>query len=267
MKTLVFANQKGGVGKSAIAAQLAHYSAKRGLRVLFIDLDHQCNASKSLIHSGLTSVVTENTSAFLDQNSFAIPDGDFVVMGGDHGLKLIEKQPDKHGAFVNNLHQFIANQAQRFDLCIIDTNPNPEIRYGSALIVANFIVSPVQLNQEALDGISALINDPQYGLNNIQATLNPSLELIGILPNLVEPTPFQKSNFAQLAASFSHLLIKTGIDAKPFAFIPKRTAIAEAMAANKPLYDLPKTSARDAWQEIKPFFDVILSRMNLEPQC
>ena len=74
---------------------------------------------------------------------------------------------------------------------MIDTNPNPDIRVIAALASADFVLSPMQLNQEAMDGVSGLLNHERVGLRKIKAVLNAKLVLIGLLPTLVEPTPFQ----------------------------------------------------------------------------
>ena len=263
MKTLVLANQKGGVGKSAIACQLAYYLAESGKRVLYLDLDHQQNSSRPIKKSGKAAVAVFTASDLLAGRAQTLPAGAFALVAGDDILSTLERQPDKHNGFANVLRIFLTNIAPNFDACIIDTNPNPDVRYAVALINANFVLSPIQLNQEAIDGIGALLNHQRYGYHKIKAALNPGLELIGILPNMVEPTPFQRANFKQLVQAFARLLIVMDPKDKNFAFIPKRSVVAEAQAEGAALAQMKKTAARDAWREIKPAFDVILSRMGL----
>lgn len=261
MKTLVLANQKGGVGKSAIGCQLAYYLAQHGKRVLFLDFDHQKNSTKPIIKSNRATVTNFTVSQLLEGKEITLPKANFVLVPGDDTLSNLERQPDKHNGFVNTLKNFLGSVNDQFDICIIDTNPNPDIRYAAALITANFILSPIQLNQEAIDGIGSLLNHQRYGYHKIKAALNPGLELIGILPNMVEPTPFQRANFKQLVEHFSKLLILIDQVNQKFAFIPKRSAIAEAQAEGAFLADIKKTSARDAWREIKNSFDIIIQRM------
>ncbi len=110
----------------------------------------------------------------------------------------------------------------------------------------------MQLNQEALDGVNGLLNHDRVGLRKIKAVLNPKLNLIGLLPTLVEPTPFQKSNFQQVIMRFHPLMIRIGERPGECAAIPKRTCIAEAQAAGEVLWEMKKTAARDAWREIEP---------------
>ena len=263
MKTLVLANQKGGVGKSSTGTQLAFYAAREGLRVLYLDLDHQRHSTNPIVRSKLAVVAPFTASQLLRGPLSPLPEGAFVLVAGDDQLSGLEREPARHNDFANNLAGLLAANAARFDLCIIDTNPNPDIRYGVALVIANYVLSPVQLNQEALEGIGGLLNHARYGIRKIKQTLNAKLELIGILPNAVEPTPFQRENFAQLVQSYAQLLIPMGAGVGKYAFIAKRTAIPESQASGVPLFESKKTSSREAWSEIKPVFDVILSRMNL----
>jgi chromosome partitioning protein len=114
------------------------------------------------------------------------------------------------------------------------------------------VLSPIQLNQEAMDGVGALLSHERVGVRKIKAILNPKLELIGLLPTLVEPTPFQKANFRQLIEQYMSLLIQLGPEPGDIAFMPKRSAIAEAQASGEVLWEMKKTAARDAWKEIEP---------------
>lgn len=264
MKTLVLANQKGGVGKSAIATQLALYAAKGGLRVCVIDLDHQQNSSRPLRQNDLARTMSIPASAALRGEPFE-PDQDaqLLLVGGDDALSALERDRERHNAFAANLRTMLRKLAG-FDLCVIDTNPNPDIRYASALVSADYVLAPVQLNQEALEGISGLLGHPRYGLGKIKAALNPKLTFLGILPNMVEPTPFQRQNLAMLTASHGGRLLKDGrTDPPAYRYIPKRSAIAEAQAAGIFLPDLKKTAARDAWREVEPAFATILNHMGL----
>lgn len=259
MKTLLLANQKGGVGKSAIVCQLAHYlTDKLGKRVLVIDLDHQANTTKALRTSGDVSVSDTTAAQSLAEKGATVEDANFVLMPATDELRKLEKQAANHNLYASNFKQFVANVDSQFDVCIIDTNPFPDIRVIASMIAASFIVSPIQLNQEAIDGIGSLIQD----VKRIVASLNPDLKLIGILPNLVQPTPFQKANFAELSAHFGKLLIR--LDNGQFAAIKTSTAIAEAQAEGKPLWKLGKTSARDMWRDTEPTFAKIVSDMGVE---
>lgn len=262
MKTLVLANQKGGVGKSAMAVQLAYFfHLILGKRVLLIDLDHQRNSSKALRTGGIALVSHLPASRLLATLVGGVEAAAFVVVAADNAALLkMEKQADKHNDFATNLQTFLQSVDNDFDVCLIDTNPNPDIRQLASLVVSNYVLSPLQLNQEAIDGIGDLLNHDTIGIRNIIATINPTLAFIGILPNLVEPTPFQRDNFRALSMHFAKLLIPmpTG-----FAAIRKTTAVPEAQAAGLPLWKLGKTSSRDAWAQIRPVFEKIAAVMEV----
>lgn len=254
MKTLVLCNQKGGVGKSAVATLLAHHLAQGGRRVLAIDLDHQGNLSQPLRRSGRASPSVATAEALLTGAPPVLPDHPFVLVPADRALLGLERQPALHTPFARHFRAFLGAVDAAFDVCVIDTNPNPDIRVIAALASADFVLSPIQLKQEAMDGVSGLLNHERVGLRKIKAVLNPKLTLIGLLPTLVEPTPFQKANFLQVVQKYHPLMIRIGDGPGDFASIPRRSCIAEAQADGAVLWEMRKTAARDAWREIEPSF-------------
>lgn len=283
MKILAIANQKGGVGKSAIAVQFAYFlTAILFKRVLVIDFDHQRNTTWSIRTGGLATVSAITSSTILKSKTSGIEHADFVLVPGDQELMKMEEKAAELTAFVKyakdqgqpgardgrsvyatNLYTFLASVADQFDVCIIDTNPNPDIRQLAALVVSDFVLSPLQLNQEAINGIGDLLNHPNIGIRNIQATINKKLQLIGILPNLVEPTPFQRDNMLDLSKHYSKLFIPMA-PLPGFASIKKTTAIAESQAAGVPVWKLGKTSGREAWTQIRPIFEKIADTMGVK---
>jgi chromosome partitioning protein len=263
MKSQVLANQKGGVGKSAVAVQLAFFfHLIMGKRVLVIDFDHQGNTSKAIGKSKIAVISRISASQILTSKPGDVEDSAFVVVSADDDLRNLEKQGDRHNDYANNLYSFLKSVDRKFDICLMDTNPNPDIRQLAALVVSDFVLSPIQLNQEAIDGIGDLLNHERTGIRKIKAAINPKLELIGILPNIVEPTPFQRENFADLSKHFARLLIP--MNGGGFAAIKKTTAVAEAQAAGVPIWKLGKTCGREAWTHIKPVFEKIASTMGVQ---
>ena len=210
MKTLVLCNQKGGVGKSAVATLLAHHLVHRGRRVLAIDLDHQGNFSKPLRISGRLALSAFASDALMTGTAPALPGQPFVLVPGDRALLGLERQPALHTPFARHFRSFLPAVNDAFDVCVVETNPNPDIRVIAALASADFVLSPIQLNQEAMDGVSGLLNHDRLGLRKIKAVLNSKLSLIGLLPTLVEPTPFQKANFLQVVQQYHPLMIRIG---------------------------------------------------------
>ncbi len=252
MKTLVLANQKGGVGKSAVATLLVHYFAQHGQRVLAIDLDHQGNFSKPLRMSERAAVAACTADLLMTGSVGSLPPKPFVLIPSERALLRLERQPAMHTPFARAFRAFLASVDAQFDVCVIDTNPNPDIRLIAALASADFVLSPIQLTQEAMDGVSGLLNHDRVGLRKIKAVLNPKLALIGLLPTMVEAVPFQKANFLQVVERYYPLMIRIGDGPGAFASIPRRSCIAEAQAAGEVLWEIKKTAARDAWREIEP---------------
>jgi chromosome partitioning protein len=274
MKTLALANQKGGVGKSAVACILAHYAVRQGQRVLAIDLDHQGNMTKPLQKSGGAQSTSMSSSRLfemrwehLQKQVGPVPEGSLVLVPSDADkLMLLERQGGRHEEFATNFRDFLLAQSKHFDLCVIDTNPFPDIRVLSALIASTHVLSPIQLNQEAIDGIGALRNHPRVGLQKIQATLNPNVALIGLLPNLVEATPYQRGNLRDIVMKYPGLLIPTQDPQKPWAYLPKRSVIAETQGSGEVLWTVKKSAARDTWRDIEPAFVAIAKRLDLKPR-
>lgn len=270
MKTLVLANQKGGVGKSAIATVFAHHQAHQGRRVLAIDLDHQGNMTRPLSRSEKTTVSALTSDKVLSDAALTLDVmGSFVLLPSSSRLRNLERQPARHRAFIANLRAFLRDVGAQFDVCVIDTNPNPDIRVVAALASADDVLCPIQLNQESMDGIAKFLLDGRVGLVFIQAALNPRLRLLGLLPNLVEPTPFQKANWAQLLATDPYrerllALVDQPSADEHYARVSKRSAIAQAQAAGAVLWERrDKTAWRDAWTEIRPVMDRIGTLMGL----
>lgn len=252
MNTLVLANHKGGVGKSAVATLLAHYMVQKRQRVLVVDLDHQANLTGTLQRSGRLTQAAVSSDRLLSEAPVAMPHAPFVLVPSDRALLLLERQPTMHTPFARNLRAFLRSVDAIFDVCVIDTNPNPDIRVISALASADFVLSPIQLNQEAMDGVTGLLNHDRVGVRKIKAVLNSKLQFIGLLPTLVEPTPFQKANFLQVVQHYYPLMIRIGKEAGALASIPRRSSIAEAQASGEVLWEMKKTAARDTWREIEP---------------
>ena len=103
MKTLVLANQKGGVGKSAVATLLAHYFVRHGRRVLAIDLDHQGNFSNPLVLSKRVCVASATADRLLTERVPRSRRRALVLVPAADPLMLLERQPTLHTPFARHL--------------------------------------------------------------------------------------------------------------------------------------------------------------------
>ncbi|MGH1472683.1 MAG: ParA family protein [Cellvibrionaceae bacterium] len=259
MKVFTLANQKGGVGKSAVATQFSYFCVdKRLLRVLFIDGDHQGNSSKAIAKSGFFDIASFTAADIFEGNVGIVTGGGSVLVKSSPELAKLEKFGEKHNSYATNLNAFLDSVSGMFDLCIIDTNPNPDIRLTAALVLSDFVLSPIVLNQEAIDGIGAL----SQNIANIRAKMNNKLHMIGLLPNIVENKPFQQNNLKEIIKNYPSLLMKMG-NAK-FALIPNRTAIPEAQANGEPIWKSKKSSSRQATKDILPVFERLCEVMDLQ---
>jgi chromosome partitioning protein len=195
MKTLIIATQKGGVGRSALLCQLAHYlHFIVQWRVLVIDLDDQASSSRSLERMHKASALGITASS-LFMNDAPDVSGDLpafsVVKADDVLLRLVE-QPEELTRYHANLKRFVQTLAPSF-VCLINCAPTSDLRTVYAQSVADFMLSPIQLDQEAVEGMTETING-RRAVRRIQARFNPALRFIGILPNLVDQTPPQQLN-------------------------------------------------------------------------
>lgn len=289
MKILTVANEKGGVGKTFIATQFAMYCALIfHLRVALIDLDQQGNASKFLELGG--KAVKEPLNAadlLLGAEGLSMQHESFVYFAADRRLSMLEKQGDAmHGAFVDSLKQALQKLESCFDLIVIDTNPNPDIRSNAGLMVCTHLLSPVQLNKEPIDGLAALFERiGEY------AALNTNLPggFLGMLFNMFEKSNFQAENANALISQFGGLLIQIHqykietiknsrgkaevvrdaegniiVKEKRLSFgtIANRICIAECQSLGLPLWEM--TSCYVTWREVKPIFFTLLENMQIE---
>lgn len=284
MRIMVVASQKGGGGKTAVTCQQAYYLAELGAPTLLLDLDAQMNATHCMVRGGVAVVAGFSSTQVFEGQWSALPEGDLVLVPADQELGGLERQPQRHNDFVNALAAFLREVAPRFAVCLIDTHPSPDVRYVAALATADLVLSPIVLTQEALEGVGMFLHHPRHGYLRIKQRLNPRLELIGLLPNMVEATLFQRANLRQLVERHPGLLIpvRRG-EVAGHALIPTRTAIAEAQAAGVPLWRLRqaapagavegaaggmgamplRSAARDAWREIRPSFEAIARRLGV----
>ena len=261
MKTVVLANQKGGVGKSAVATLMAHYLAQQGLRVLALDFDHQANFTSPIALSRRATTASVTSDALMSGTDARMPQEPFVLVPACDKLLWLEREAALHNTFARNFRTFLRGIDAQFDVCLIDTNPNPDIRLISAMASSDFLLSPIQLSQEAMDGIKGLIAHPRVGFYKMKKLLNPKLELIGLLPTLVESTPYQRANLVTVMESYIDLLIRFGAEQQQIAKIPKRSSIMEAQGDGLVLWEMKKTAAREAWEEIRPTVEHLASVM------
>jgi chromosome partitioning protein len=248
MKTLVIANQKGGVGKTTLLVHMAHYAAEAGSRVLVIDLDSQRNSTGSL--AGFASGIP--ASALFAPKLIELPrmaEARITVIGADPGLLEVDRaKTEVIQTFVDHICG-ISGSAQ-FDLCLLDTAPALGVRMVAAVAAATHVISPIELQAYSIAGITAMLKTI-YG---IRQKLNPALQVIGMLPSRVNShSPAQKANLVSLLQKYPELVVHRAI--------LLRTSIGEAASEKKPVWAMRKTSAREAGREMREISAHLIERM------
>lgn len=262
MKRLAIMNEKGGVGKSMVACQFAFYAAlKLGLRVLVLDFDQQGNTSNTLANSGKCCVASVSAGKLLvnaDMPSAEELESTFVLMPADNLLVQLERTGvTNHQAFILNLNKVLEALDDQFDLCVIDTNPSPDVRATAAMANATHVIAPLELKQESLDGVFELLNK----VRGVQDSLNPELKLLGLLPNLVEKKPYQIAGLNALLTGAGKFLFKLS-SGKPAA-IPNAAAIAEAQGDGRPLWEGSRTKVERVSSVCREVWEAMADQMEL----
>lgn len=254
MKVFVVANQKGGIGKTAMSVHLAFDAMERGLRVAFIDLDPQANASDSLEEYECSVSASELFKPGVDLSGLLLVGGSdsqsLVLVPGDDQLANLEKKDFSEVA--NNLKASIESlSSQGYDLCLIDTPPTIGNALASALYVADFLLCPIEPERFSMKGIKKM----RAVITNIRR-FNPQLKFIGMVPNMVDGRLERHAeNIAELRANYRQLITPMTIGL--------RTSIADAVAEGIPVWKIKKTAARVAAKEVRALAKYVFEKMEI----
>ena len=191
MKTIAVANQKGGVGKTTIARNLAFFAMKQNLKVLCIDFDPQRNFSKTfkLLAQQQQSEMDLNRPWLTSSELFLenLPE-DLSPLPCSSNSALIAADKslvDLSTSTMDNLMnpaQHLAEIGDDYDVCIIDTAPTLGYPLYAALIAADYALCPCTMDQDAIDGLTDLFED----IARVQQLgWNPELVNLGLIANRV----------------------------------------------------------------------------------
>lgn len=254
MKTLVTANQKGGVGKTSTLVHLAFDFLERGMRVAVIDLDTQANASYTLQEFESGSLASRMFTADEDKlrarfnNLSAEPA--LCLISSDAAMANMEKLTMTEAATSFKRNIKVLDECG-FDVCLIDTAPSLGVSMAAALFAADYVFSPIELEAYSIQGIKKMVTT----IVNIRKS-NPGLQFLGMVPSKVDGrNPRHGRHLEELKRAYPQLMIPVGIGL--------RSSIADALASGMPVWKIKKTAARKAAQEVRAFATHIFEKMEM----
>lgn len=227
MKVFAVANQKGGVGKTSIAVNLAATLAHYGQRVLLIDLDPQGNATtgsgvdKGSLGKTLYGVLLGEypvaEARVSTESKYDVLPANRELAGAE--VELIEID---HREF--RLRDALASVSTDYEFAIIDCPPALNMLTVNALTAADAVIIPMQCEYYALEGLSDLVGT----LRKIKANLNPKIEIEALVRTMFDPRSALTNQVSEeLKSHFGEKVFDT--------VIPRNIRIAEAPSFGKPV--------------------------------
>ena len=231
---IAIANQKGGVGKTTTAVNLAASLAVLKKRVLLVDMDSQGNATmgsgvqkNDLLYS-VTDVLLGEVPI---ETAIHKSEVGYKILGSNRdlaGVELAIAEQDGREFILRNALKEIENS---FDYIIVDCAPSLSLITVNALAAVDGVVIPMQCEYYALEGLADLTQT----IDKIQQALNPELEVIGVLRTMFDPrNALTRDVSDELEQYFGKKLYKT--------IIPRNVRLAEAPAHGLPIIYFEKSS-------------------------
>lgn len=229
---IAIANQKGGVGKTTTAVNLAAGLQTTGKKVLCLDFDPQCHLAKYLGHQ-YDQLPTITDFIFNKVSYMDLPSPDGLIRHSKAGIDYIPGSLRLSKAETVLAQAMFREQVLRdimervipegYDYIIIDCNPSMGVLMTNALVAADRVLIPVQTEDFAVDGLEDMLDLIQM----VKMNINPRLEILGLLPTLAANNGDSREVIAYLHHEFPSLAFDT--------YIGRYVAAPRSVKARKPL--------------------------------
>jgi chromosome partitioning protein len=206
-RTIIFSNQKGGVGKTTLTREIGLTLAHGGKRVLLVDCDPQGNLTKSLVDGTADSGGLYD--ALGDASGIRITDLDehLSLLAGDFRLALLEKSLIGEIDAYTRLKALLGDpRIGTYDLILLDTPPSLGVLTVNALAAATDLVVPMNPSLYSMQGTNDLLRT----VSKVRSSLNPSLNLLGVIVNAYDSVPvITRQIRAEIEGSFGEKVFAT----------------------------------------------------------